>query len=217
MLYHISTKRYLTELEPKIPRTINNTEDNTTPRICFAPSINCCLRSIAEDGCYITHPVNRYVESNHVMTFDDSLVLSNMITGSDPGEALLSNLMDSITQGEIKYPIYHAYIPIDVEYSEFYTPTPEEVFDQQYTHEVWLKRPCETKCVFSFAVINVSVVQEFPLFNQRNKVTDTYQLKDYMIQIIPSDILSMYVTCDDMSRRDQIELFKLRHQRGDNK
>lgn len=210
MLYHITTKRAITMLTPHIPKTMKNDEEDKTPRICFAPSINCCLRAISEDGANITYDANDYTKTNLIITLNNGNILTNLINGSNSGNALLSNLI--YDDESVQYPVYHAYMPYGVTYNEFYIPTVDEVFDQQYTQEVWLTKPCHVIRAFSFAVINVSVIQEIKLFNYKIGKYVDYQVKDYVIQVLPKDILDKYISLNETIKRDQIELFKLRNQ-----
>lgn len=209
MLFHISDKRYLTELTPKVPRTVGNefTEDSETPRICFSPSINGCLRGVCEEICNSFLP-NQYDSHLYVNNYEEAHSLVELIDGSDPGVAMLQTLQQLMTKSTTKYPLYHAYIPIGVAYKEFYVPTQKEVYDQPYTKEVWLKRPCDTRRVFSFIVTGAFPVDSVAFPNPNNGQMVNLTIRDYMIQIVPDKLVDSYLICDETSRQDQIKLWK---------
>lgn len=187
MLFHISTTDNLRFLTPMIPRTSNvKAEDQEIARVCFAPSINCCLRAIHLSTIPIRIDWESYDEDNVSLIGNQvDIQKLKMMVCPDVSTMVLKNYLDFLTKdfGE-HYPLYHAYIPIDVKYNEIYVPSKDEVYDVEHTREVWIKKPCAVKKVFSF-IVTGSVCIDIWQYIDRSGTIHDYGIKDYSYIVIP--------------------------------
>ena len=209
MLFHVSESRNLNYLTPKVPRIpIGTIEDHTTPRICFAPSINCCLRGIILD-CGINYiSYKNHSQESPVNNTNDMNKLELMME-HDPSVMILSNSINKILrEGESLYQVYYAYVPVGVQYGEFYHPSVEEVFDVEITREVWLKKACKIKRIASFIVTGGI---EIGTFNYKDKFGNdrSYPIIDYSYMPISDQLASIINRYDKIDKDRTIEEFKL--------
>lgn len=187
MLYHLSDKYGLTELTPQIPKADKHVEESNTARICFAPSINCCLRGLQVDTHFGSGP-NKYNVDARVDNEKDCCVNEIMLCMNmhELESMHISNYIEHFTQ---PFPLFHVYTPIDVNYKEFVVPTKTDVFDRDYTQEVWLLRPCKVE-----RVATIMVVGAMDLFHKKFFFTDRvtgarrrwgFWVRDYEYRIVP--------------------------------
>lgn len=204
MLFHVSAINKLKFLTPAIPRG-DVDEESKTPRVCFAPSINCCLRSICVGFVANYLPFTDY-NSDEFIVNDYYIGMIKRMYPMDAGTVILQNQLGLLKTRDSKYmyPLMHAYIPIDVKSNELYTPSIEEVYDSESTHEVWLKRPCAVKKVFSFVVTGCLPIGRMKYVDIRGN-NRSYELYDYSYLQIPNDIASMFEKWKEKYDADLIE------------
>lgn len=204
MLFHISEKNNLEYLTPRIPQTgLAFNEDATTPRICFAPSINCCLRAICMDSLSNSLKTDFYIARNErKIVEDEDFAIIDKMAIDDIAELILKDRLSWLEEdGLTLYPLYHAYVPIDVKYNEVYLPSVDEVFDVKYTHEAWVKHPCKVKKVFSFIVTGSMRIGTF-VYTNKKKDLCTGTIDDYSYTIVSDSVAKCLI---DMKTKLQCE------------
>lgn len=195
MLFHLSTTPNLTELTPRIPNTgYGPKEDNTIARVCFAPTIGKCIRAICA-GLYddqIFHK-NDYHSDEYIVNGDSQITLDMMADTSDIMNMLqcqFVNFADNRERNTVSYPLYHVYVPLDVRYSEVYKPSPYEVYDVEYTNEVWLTRPCKVQQVCSIIVTSQFIYDTVTLPTRNG--TQEYDLIEYNWRVLDHNTACIY-------------------------
>lgn len=211
MLFHISTTDKLRFLTPMIPHTsIFEPEDREVARVCFAPSINCCLRSICLDMTPIRIDWGSYDKDNDSLVGNQvDMQKLKMMVCPDVSTMVLKNYLDFLTKdfGE-HYPLYHAYVPTDIKYNEIYVPSKDEVFDVEHTREVWIKKPCTVKKVFSFIVTGSVCIGTWQ-YADRNGTIHDYDIRDYSYTIVPDDTAKVLKKLKDSTDKAIIRRAKL--------
>lgn len=114
MLFHISTDGNIKFLTPRIPISgIEMGEDTTTPRVCFAPSINCCLRAIHLDMTPISFSMNKFNSSAYgLVVTDTEIKMVKQLHSTDVNDTILKNCLSFLSKGNwAPNHLYHAYVP----------------------------------------------------------------------------------------------------------
>lgn len=211
MLFHISTDGNIKFLTPRIPISgIEMCEDTTTPRVCFAPSINCCLRAISLDMTPITFDVNDFNSDAYgLVVTDKEIKRIKKLHTADVADIILKNYL-SLLSNDYWAPnqLYYAYIPTDVQYSDVYVPSKDEVFDVEYTREVWVKRACPVKKVFSFIVTGSVAIGEYTHITKSGR-TITSDIRDYTYITVPDGIASTIAKIKDAVNYDIMDRGRL--------
>lgn len=157
MLYHLSNDPNLTVLTHRVPKSAASVEDQETPRVCFAASINGALNAIAR------YTANNHMHPMYTYSIPDA---STVTEGNDRWSELaistrneftltlkeieLMNLASRIETGLQLYPFYYVYIP-----SRWVACKPAtSVYDHLITGEVWVEEPIEVTLIGGIYVIS---------------------------------------------------------------
>lgn len=215
MLFHLTDQDDLTELVPKIPRVNPAFENDTTPRICFAPSINSCLRALNVDT-YYSLDRNRYRQTDNpwdefVVSNERDMATVDLIYNTSKMGLEAVNMSDYIEKNRLEpFPIYHVYVPLDVQYADFIVPYKDEVYDREYTQEVWLLNPCKVKKITSIMVVGTTDIFKKTVYRTDRKtghrVRGTYTLRDYEYRTISAREVSARTLMVDIV--DQCNIIK---------
>lgn len=210
MLFHLSQISDLTQLNPHIPLVgFNPKEDNVTPRVCFAPTIGKCLQSIGS-GLYEcqTFQANNYTSNEPVVSSSSRRTMNTLTRSADILSIVNSQLFeytDDYAGSECAYPVYHVYVPTDASYSEFYHPNICEVYDVDYTNEVWLTRPCAVEQVFSIIVIGQFRCDTVTLPTISGP--HEYDIMEYAWHVIEPNRAQIYTDCIRRWEKMRSDLF----------